>query len=150
MRRAFTLLEVLVALAIFALGAIVLGAAYVNVLNAYELAQRSNQSDEDVRFARAQVLAEPDRGKAEKGSDFQSTDGRRVQWHATIEATTTADLFQVTFVCELGDVAGSSALPTVTETFTVLRPTWADPVENAKLRQDAADRIKELQGRDKK
>ena len=34
MRRAFTLVEVVVALAVFALGAIVLGAAYVNILNA--------------------------------------------------------------------------------------------------------------------
>ena len=88
MRRAFTLLEVIVALAIFALAAIVLGAAYVNVLNAYEAVARGNQSDEDVRFARSQLLAEPDQTKAETGSDFVSTGSRGVKWHATIEATT--------------------------------------------------------------
>jgi general secretion pathway protein I len=145
MRRGFTLLEVLVSLAIFALGAIVLGAAYVNVLNAYEAAQRSNQGDQDVRFARSLLLAEPDHDKAEKGGDFEATGGRRVQWHATIEPTVTADLFQVTFVCEFASAAGG-ALPAVTETFTVLRPTWADPVENGKLRQLTLDRINELQG----
>ena len=148
MRRGFTLLEVLVSLAIFALGAIVLGAAYVNVLSAYEQAQRSNQSEQDVRFARAQLLAEPDHDKAEKGGDFEASGGRRVKWHATIESTKTADLFQVTFVCEFGDAAGG-ALPTVTETFTVLRPTWSDPVESSKLRQDATDRINVLQGKAK-
>lgn len=145
MRRAFTLLEVMVALAVFALGAIVLGAAYVNVLNAYETARRGTQVDQDVRFARAQLLAEPDHDKAEKGGDFVSIGNRRVQWHATIESAGVADLFQVTFVCELAESTGE-ALPTVTETFTVLRPTWADATENAKLRQDASDRIKELQG----
>lgn len=144
----FTLLEVIVALAIFALAAVVLGSAYVNVLNAYETVGRGNQMDEDVRFARAQLLAEPDHDKAEKGGDFVSPGGRAVKWHATIEPTTTADLFTVTFVCELADPAGAEAQP-ATEVFTVMRPTWADPAENTKLKQDAQDRIAKLQGKDK-
>lgn len=147
MRRGFTLLEVIVALAIFALAAVVLGAAYVNVLNAYETVQRGNQTDEDVRFARAQLLAEPDHDKAEKGGDFVATGGRQVKWQATIEATTTADLFDVTFVCEVADSSVSSGPQTVTEHFTVMRPTWADPTVNTKLKQDAQDRIAKLQGR---
>lgn len=146
MRRGFTLLEVLVALAVFALAAIVLGAAYVNVLNAYELAQKGTEVDPDVRFARGQLLAEPDHDKAEQGGDFDSTAGRHIKWHATIEATATADLFTVTFVCELADASGG-ALQTVTEKFNVLRPTWADPVVNEKLRQNALDRIKDLQAK---
>lgn len=145
MRRGLTLIEVMVALAIFALAAIVLGAAYVNVLVAYDAAQRSNQTDQDLRFARGQLLAEADRDKAEKGNDFDTAGGRRVKWHATIETTTIADLFQVTFVCEVAEASAASPA-TVTETFTLLRPTWADAVENAKLRQDASDRIKEMQG----
>jgi general secretion pathway protein I len=145
MRRAFTLLEVIVSLAIFALAAIVLGAAYVNVLTAYETVQRTNQIDEDLRFARAQVLAEPDHDKAEKGGDFVAANGGQVRWHATIETTLTADLFTVTFVCERADPAGGGS-QTVTERFTVLRPTWADPAVNGKLRQDALDRIAKLQG----
>ena len=145
---AFTLLEVIVALAVFALTAIVLGAAYVNDLTAYEIAGRSNQADEDVRFARAQLLAEPDHDKAEKGGDFSAPGGRPVKWHATIEPTTTADLFRVTFVCELAEAAAGGP-QTVTEQFFVLRPTWADPVENTKLRQDALDRIAALQKKPK-
>ena len=145
-RRGFTLLEVIVALAVFALAAVVLGSAYVNVLGAYEAVARGNQTDEDVRFARAQLLAEPDHDKAEKGGDFTAPSGRPVKWHATIEPTTIADLFTVTFTCELGSVAGVDA-QTVTETFTVMRPTWADPTENSKLKQDAQDRIAKLQGK---
>ena len=148
MRRGFSLLEVIVALAVFALAAIVLGAAYTNVLTAYEVVQRANQTDEDIRFARAQLLAEPDRDKAEKGGDFIAAGGRPVKWHATIETTTTADLFTVTFVCELAD-APIGGRKVVTEKFTLLRPTWADPVENEKLRQDARDRILALRGRTK-
>ena len=149
MRRAFTLLEVIVALAIFALAAIVLGAAYVNVLNAYEAVARGNQSDEDVRFARSQLLAEPDHDKAETGADFVSTGSRQVKWHATIEATNTADLFDITFVCEVTDPNANGGTQTTTEHFTVMRPTWADPATNSKLKQDAHDRIAALQGRTK-
>ncbi len=149
-RCAFTLLEVIVALAIFALAAVVLGSAYVNVLNAYETAARGNQVDEDVRFARAQLLAEPDHDTAEKGGDFVAPGGRQVRWHATIASTATADLFTVTFVCELAaESASGGGTRTVTENFTVLRPTWADPTENTKLKQDAQDRIAKLQGKDK-
>jgi general secretion pathway protein I len=144
-RRAFTLVEVIVALAIFGLAAVVLGAAYVNVLNAYELAQKSNQSDQDVRFARSLLLAEPDHDKAERGGDFDAGNGRHVQWQAKIEPTLVTDLFQVTFTCQLTDSSGGN-LPLVTEVFTVLRPTWAEPVENGKLREGAIDRIRELQG----
>ena len=147
-RCAFTLLEVIVALAIFALAAVVLGSAYVNVLNAYETVARGNQADEDVRFARAQLLAEPDHDTAEKGGDFVSPGGRQVRWHATIASTAMADLFTVTFVCELAaESASGGGTQTVTENFTVLRPTWADPTENTKLKQDAQDRIAKLQGK---
>lgn len=144
MRRAFTLIEVMVALAIFALAAIVLGGAYVNVLNAYNLAQQSNHVSEDVRYARSQLLAEPDLNKAQIGNDFDSADGGHVKWHATIASAGVANLFQVTFVCEFTNGAGGGP-PTVTENFTLLRPTWADPVADTKLRQDAIQRIRDMQ-----
>lgn len=144
--RGFTLLEVLVALMIFALAAVVLGSAYVNVLNSYMIAARSNQTEEDVAFARAQLLAEPDRKLVEEGGDFESTNNRRVKWTATIVSTTINDLFTVTFVCEITD----PAIPDpekVTQTFTILRPTWSDPVERGKLLLDVQNRIAELQGK---
>jgi general secretion pathway protein I len=147
MRRGFTLLEVLIALVIFALSAIVLGSAYLNVLNAYEIVSRSNDDLEDVRFARAQFLAEPDKQKAIDGDSFDTPSGKHARWHATIESTETVDLFQVTFVCELSDTSTKTPPPPVTETFMLLRPTWSDPAENSKLRQAAKDKIADLQGK---
>ena len=58
----------------------------------------------------------------------------------------TADLFAVTFTCEISDPGAPTTPPPVKETFLLLRPTWADPVENSKLLQDAKNRIAELQG----
>src|ERR1035441_2284073 len=78
----FTLLEVLVALAIFAMAAVVLGATYVNALNAYNAASRHNEYDTDLRFVRAAVLTEPDRDKAEQGGDLDLGGGKRAHWQA--------------------------------------------------------------------
>ena len=145
----FTLMEVLVALMIFALMAIVLGSAYVNVLNSYAVAARGNQANEEVAFARAQMLAEPDRKVIEQGGDYETSDNRRVRWSTTIASTAINDLFTVTFVCELTP-SGKSELEKITETFTVLRPTWSDAAERSKLFQDATSRITELQGKNQR
>jgi len=145
--RGFTLLEVLVALAVSATAGVVLVAAYINVLNAYDVVGRSNQRDQDVSFARSRLLAEPDRQKAEAGDDFGNLDGGRVRWHATIEATDIADLFHVTFTCELSDTSTHAPPPPVVESFMVMRPTWSDGIDTTKLRQNAKDRIAALQAK---
>src|SRR4051812_48535322 len=120
-RSGFTLLEVLVALMIFAMTAVVLSTAYLNVLHSYAAASRANQYDTDLGFAREQLLAEPDRAKAETGADFDSLENRHVRWSATIAPTSMPDLFTVAFSCEITDPSQPD-LPKVTQTFTVLRP----------------------------
>lgn len=142
-RRGFTLLEVLVALAIFALAAVVLGTAYVNVLNSYAVAARLNEGQEEVAAARALLLAEPDLKKAEEGGEFDSVEQRRVRWKAQIEPTGTADLFQVLFTCEVTQ-SGTAKPVHVEENFRTLRPTWSEAAARDKLRAAARRRIEEL------
>lgn len=147
--RGFTLLEVLMALMIFALAAIVLSASYVNILNAYMIVERSAQTNADVAFARALVLTEPDRKKLEQGGEFDTTDNRHVKWEVEIASTSTADLFTVNFTCAVGALSEPEPQKTL-QTFTVLRPTWSiDAAERSKLREDAKNRILELQGKNK-
>ena len=135
---------------IFSLAAVVLGSTYVNVLNSYEAVSRGNTRDEDVAFARAQLLAESDRAKVEAGAEFEATEGRRVRWTATLASTTLPDLFTVTFVCEISDNSKGGDSQKTTQVFTVLRPTWSDAVEKSQLRQAVQDRIAEIQGKTKK
>ena len=66
-RRGFTLIEVMVALMIFGLTAVVMGGAYLNVLNSYEAAQRSNLNEGEVSFARSQLLTIADLPTAQAG-----------------------------------------------------------------------------------
>jgi len=141
----FTLLEVLISLLIFVMAAVVLGSSYVNVLNGYDLAQRANERHEDIEFARALLLAEPDRDKAEQGGEFASANGRHVSYHAQIDPTQTADLFAVAFTCEINDPSAKKP-ETVTENFMVLRPTWSDPTTNTALLAAAKAKISKLQG----
>jgi prepilin-type N-terminal cleavage/methylation domain-containing protein len=147
--RGFSLVEVLAALAIFAMAFIVILSTYANILNSYEGIRRSRDADEDVKFARAALLAEPDIQKAQDGDEFDSTDDRHVRWSSTIEPSDTiADLFSVAFECEITTAGQNNSEPEkVTETFMVLRPTWSDPIERGKLLQATKDQIAELQGK---
>ncbi len=139
------MIEVLVALMIFGLTAVVMGAAYLNVLNSYEAAERSNRSGDEVAFARSQLLAISDLQTAVNGAEFDDGD-RHVKWTAEIEPTATTDLFTVTFTCVISDTS-AAAPKTTTETFMLLRPTWSDPTERTTLRKNAADRIALAQGK---
>ena len=132
------------ALMIFALTAVVLGGAYVNVLNSFEIARKANVNDDDLSFARSQLLSQADLPTAQAGAEFDDGD-RHVKWTADIEPTNTTDLFTVAFTC----VITEPQVPTrnVVETFMLLRPTWSDPAARSTLRQAAADRIAQVQGK---
>jgi general secretion pathway protein I len=143
----FTLIEVLMALVIFAFCATILAATYLNVLNSYDIVARGNAVDTDLAYARSIVLAEPDITKLEKGGEFNTADSRQVRWSVEIVPTSVADLFTVNFTCELAD-SGAAETRKITENFTVLRPTWSiDPSARSKLKQDAKNRILEHQAK---
>ena len=147
--RAFTLIEVLVALAIFALTAIVLGAAYLNMLNSYHTVGMSNPDAQDVTVARQALLTQIDLQTAENGDEFDTAEGHHVQWSLdpiiTQASTTVTDLWTVGFICEISD--SPSAVPRkYTETFMLLRPTWTPPTTRSEVRQAEATRIAQAQG----
>ncbi len=147
LRSAFTLLEVLMALIIFAFAATILAAAYLNVLNSYEVVARLNAADADLAYARSIVLLEPDVSKLEKGGEFTGTDGRSVRWSVEIVPTTTADLFTVKFACEVAETQGGETRKH-SESFTVFRPTWSiDPAARGLLKQESRNRILEQQAK---
>jgi general secretion pathway protein I len=144
--RAFTLIEVLVSLAIFALAAVVLGAAYINVLNGYDAVSHRQEHEQDLRLVRTQLLAEPDRREVEKGGTFPLPDNRRAEWSAVVTETAVADLFRVSFRCQI-DEPGRTRPWVREEKFVLLRPTWSDPADREKLREQSARRLEKRDNR---
>ena len=134
-RRGFTLVEVLVSLAILALAAIVLGAAYVNTLEAHRAAAQRAARGAPLEFLREAVLNEPEREKIEAGGDLPLPDSRRLHWEATVEETAVPDLFRVELTgrMEGGDLRAPEEFA---HTLLLLRPTWSDPQKREQIRTD--------------
>ncbi len=142
MRRigGFTLIEVLVSLAIFALAALLLAAAYVNTLAAYATVARRNEHAQDWKLVCVGLLAEPDRQVIEKGGELIMPDNRRARWSAQIAPTAVADLFQVTLRC---DVTGAALVAPWSQemSFMLLRPTWSEGDTREKLRAASREKL---------
>lgn len=141
-RRAFTLVEVLVALAIFAIAAVALGAAYVNLIQLHAALKARDGSGDDMQWARAVLLVEPDRALAERGGDVVLPDGRSATWLAVITPTGVSDLFDVEIELNAPPPAGGGDLVRTKSKLRLLRPTWSTPAERNELRRKAKDRLK--------
>lgn len=139
-RRGFTLIEVLVSLAIFALAAVVLSVAYLNIIGSYRTASSHQQSEEDWKLLRAVVLTEADPKKVEEGGRISLPGGRQLTWTAKIEPTEVADLFKLTLEAD-APAAGSTEAWKHQQVLHLLRPGWSDPAERDRLREITRQRI---------
>lgn len=143
---AFTLIEVLVSLALLALAAVVLGAAYANTLEAHRAAAQRAAVGQPMEFLREVVLLEPDRTKVEQGGDLILPGNRRLRWEAAVEEAPVPDLFRVvvTGTVETEPGRGSEEFA---QALTLLRPTWSDAGRREEIRQRWRDARREREER---
>lgn len=139
-RRGFTLIEVLVSLAIFALAAVTLSLAYLNVLGSYRTLGSEQQAEEDWKLLRSVVLTEAELEKVEQGGRIPLAGGRQLTWKAQVEPTDVADLFVLTLEADV-PASGDTAAWQRTQRLHVLRPAWSDPAEREQLRENTRQRI---------
>ena len=144
-RRGFTLIEVLVSLAIFALAAVSLGAAYSNVILGRIALQQDEQRLDDIARCRAALMETPGFDDVESGGDIHLPGGRTAHWKGKIEATAVSDLFAVQLTAEIEPTNGGEA-EEVTETRMLLRPTWSIPSDRQKIRDEARQRLEKERG----
>lgn len=148
-QRAFTLLEILVALAIFALAA----AAFVQALTAGTTVltrERTTQNlAQNVRFALRQILLIQDEDELEEGGEFELPDGGYLDWEAEITPTDTLGLFQVdlTFAQEGENASGEAFDEETVSTIFVFRPTWGEAEDKQQLEEDLRRRFSDLRER---
>jgi|GEM_PF-272332 len=142
---AFTLVEVLIAVAIFAMAASGLMSAFVNALLARESAASNDLLNSDIRAVRMQLLLEPNLEDAEDGDEYETLNSGEASWQTTIQPTNVVDLFQVQFSIRFS--APSEGLPgDYAETLYLLRPTWSEGDDRSELLEDKREALEDSRG----
>ena len=131
-RHGFSLIEVVVAVALFAAASVVLTSAFVNALLAREHGQNNSLRTDDIRAVRLQLLLEENRDDAEDGGDFETLHSGLATWRCSIEESQIIDLFKVLFEIKFSDpIEGTDE--NYLESLYLLRPTWSESDERSDL-----------------
>ena len=141
--RGFTLLEVLLALALFAIAVVVLTSSYLNIIEGMAAVQTDREFEQEVRWVRERVLLLADRAEVEKGGELATPAAAKLSWEATVVPAPVADLFHVELHVAMAAGTGNAKTREYRERLTVLRPGWSEPVERGKLFEEAKQRIEE-------
>lgn len=133
--HAFTLIEVLIALAVFAMAATYLTSTFVNALTARERSVSNDMLHADIQAVRMQLLLEPNLDDAEDGGEYPTLHHGEAFWQARIEPTGVVDLFQVELAIEFSDPPEDGP-DRHEEKLHLLRPTWSEGDERSDLLED--------------
>jgi general secretion pathway protein I len=144
-RGGFSLIEVVVAVALFASAAVVLSSAFVNALMAREFGQRNAEFAADVRAVRMQLLLQANIEDAEDGGIFETLGAGEARWEALIEPMEVVDLFRVQFQIEFSE-APEGIAPLYREALYLLRPTWSKSEERSDLLADKREVLHDERG----
>lgn len=141
-QAAFSLMEVVIAVAVFAMAATVLTSAFSNALLSRERSVSNELINNDIRAVRLQLLLEANLDDAEDGDEMETLSSGEASWEAVIEPTNVIDLFRVQLNISFSEPA--KGLPKdYTETLYLLRPTWSESSEREDLLQDKRDDLED-------
>ncbi len=140
-RGGFTLLEVLLALMLFALAVVVLTSSYLNIIEGLAAVRTDHEFEQEVRWVREQVLLQADLKELEKGGEIKTPASASLFWTTRVAPAAVADLFTVELHVEM--TTEKAKKREYNERLTVLRPSWSEPVERGKLFEEAKQRIEE-------
>lgn len=136
----FSLIEVTLALAIFAMAVVVLSQAYINGLMSVEAVKNQNPHEADLAWIRKKVLTLETREEVLRGGDIPTLNSGLAGWKATLGQTEVLDLHQLNLTINFPE----SDHTTYTEQIYLLRPTWSDPLEKSALLTQSREKIKAL------
>ena len=143
-RKGFTLIEVLVALAILGVGAFALTFAFGNAVIGLHRQQDNGHWVSDLQFVRRQVLLAKDMDALEEGDEIDTLSSGVIAWQATeIEMAEVIDLFRVVLEYEIEDAPEGFQFHT--EILYLLRPNWSGGEfagDRQELLQDKRDNMR--------
>ena len=143
-QRGFTIIDVLVALAILCSGALVLSFAFANAVNGLQRQKDNSQWENDLQFVRRQVLLAKNMEELEEGDEIETLSSGVITWEATeIEMAEVIDLFRVTVEYEIEDAPEGNEQHS--ETLYLLRPAWSEgefAADRQELLQDKQEKLR--------
>ena len=116
-RRAFSLLECVAALALFAAASVMIAQACFNCVSSLDTLKKDSFSNALKDYVRAAVLAEQSLDTLESGFDVELPGGESARVSAAAQKTGIADLFQL-------DYEVSSGGRVYSESLFVIRKNW--------------------------
>jgi len=136
----FTIVEVMLALALFGVAVTTFAASYLNIINAIAAIQVDQPYEQDMSMIRAEAFTISDIEELEEGGEVMTGHHGEAAWRVEYEPTLVADLFKVWLYVEMED-RESGKKEEFTEVHFLTRPTWSDPVEREELRAETRDRL---------
>lgn len=138
--KGFSLIEVLIALALFAICSNLIASAFINALLARERNPSSTYRDIAITTVRQQLLLEKNLEDAEEGGTLTLLETGEASWTAEIFPTDIIDLFECRLDIELLE-SDTPEQATYSETLYLLRPTWSKADERSNLLQEKKDTL---------
>lgn len=142
-RQGFSLIEVLIALALFAICSNLIASAFINALLARERDPSSTYQDIAINTVRRQLLLEKNIDDAEEGGTLTLLEKGEASWTTEIYPTDIIDLFECRFDIEFFE-SDNPNQDTYSETLYLLRPTWSESDERSSLLQEKKDALLDL------
>ena len=99
-QKAFMLVEVLIALAIFGLSAVYLVDGAFIASRTIRVMKDTRELEQDLLWARSEIFRETDYEKMEEGGDLPTISMGEIRWETEIEMTEVLDLFKVKLLLE--------------------------------------------------
>lgn len=124
-RSAFSLIEVIAAVALLAIAGFVISQASYNMIAPLYIRDKSPEEDINIELALAEILKVNDYEALDDGIDIDGTDGQTYRVYADFQPTEILDLF-------LLDVKIQAPKKEYNKKLLVIRPNWYE---------DASDRI---------
>lgn len=142
MKQGFTLIEVTVALAIFALAAVALTQSFLGGLFSLENFKFDDSKEDSLMFVYSKVIALKERSELEKGGSIQTIENGLAKWNATIEKTEVLELYKVNITVTFEEEKILKLIRPHEEEFYLYRPKWAELGErNEFLRKERKERV---------
>lgn len=124
---AFTLIECVAALALFAVVSVLISQTCFNCLASVNRIKKDSAKDAMTDYIRGKILGVSSLEEFQNGFDIYDTDGNSVTITGDAEATDIIDLFVLTVECEDLDYK---------ESFYLVRPAWYDQLKTNIIDRD--------------